>query len=166
MKKYQVLLLALSIAVLGIVLSGCMTTIQLPTPTPPAQWITLASTNTGWINCAGFWEVGDAVDQPFSISQSATVEITVWSDANDLPPDDFYVLLLSENQFQYFVNNMSDYSISDSLNCFDLTQEYGYYSNQSFPLPAGNYYLVFWNEYYQIGRGVYGEANYTIQAQY
>lgn len=82
-----------------------------------------------------------------------------------MPPDDFYVLLLTENQFQDFLNN-SDYDINDSLDYYDLTQEYGYYVNQYFNLPSGNYYLVFCNEYYQVGRGVYGDANYTIQVQY
>lgn len=152
--------------IIAIMLSGCVIILPNNNYTPTCQWHVIKSSNTGAINCQGsYGEYGNYkygyISIPFTIYQSSIVKINVSSNFNYLPPNNFYVLLLTQNQFQDFLLN-NNYTFYDSLSHYDLTQQPFYEITQYFNLTSGKYYLLFWNLYSQYGQGVYGTANYTI----
>jgi len=151
---------------LGIILSSCTIVVQPPTHT--SSWHTLATGNTGWLNCAGWTVNGDYFKQYFSLSTPATVEITVWASNDDIEtPSGFDIYLMTPSQYNSFVQQ----SGSSSLYSWDLTQywnsySYEYYIDFSTGLPAGNYYLVFSNDYTHFMQGEWDKASYQIDAYY
>jgi hypothetical protein len=174
LNNWSILLLIVSIPVIIVILSSC-TIIITPPPAPqyqPTAHFIYANQSTGNLNCAGVWEDGDYVAESFSLTQPSTIEVTAWSD--NLPPSNFDIYIMTESQYNIYYgiwNANGNINNATYLYEWDLTQyqyynEYYFDNYTNYPLPAGNYYLVIANNYYQFGRGAYGSASFNLVAYY
>jgi hypothetical protein len=173
-KKLSVVFLVIGAIVTAIVLSSCTINVVPPQPNPPyqptAHWL-FSDVYTNSLNCAGVFEDGDYSWEPFQLTVPATVEVTVWS--NNLPPSNFDIYIMTDSQYNmyYQIWNSND-NIDNAAYLFewDLTQFYNgsqyYLDSYTNFLPAGNYYLVIANNYYQFGRGAYGSAYFNLISYY
>lgn len=124
---------------------------------------TLSFGYTGKLNCRGWITKGDYYFEPFAIKNKSEVKIVVWATLNDLPPNDFYVFLLTKNEFENFINN----NLTPS-HTYDLTKFYNqkikeFYLDFNENLESGEYFLVVLNNYLQFDRGAFGSATYEIE---
>ncbi|MEM3290540.1 MAG: hypothetical protein QW046_03400 [Candidatus Micrarchaeaceae archaeon] len=160
--------MAIGVIVTAIVLSSCTVNVTPPTPTPQTYY-PYVDQSTGWLNCAGWTVTGEYYAAPFSLLNPGTFEITAWS--NDLPPSNFDVLIMTSDQYDIFVqmlnNGAGQINNFPFLYDWDLTTTpslYGYqfYLDEIENLAAGNYYVVFFNNYEQFGAGYYGNATFDL----
>ena len=172
-KKLSILFLIISVIVAAIVLSSCSVNVTPPpTPLPQTHYL-YEDQSTGNLNCAGWTVTGEYYPVPFSLLNSGSFEVTVWSNA--LPPSNFDVLIMTTNQYDTFVqdneNEAGQMNVSNCLYDWDLTQApslngYQYYLDETENLAAGNYYLVFFNNYEEFGAGYYGDATFDLTVTY
>ncbi len=163
MKKYQVLLLVLSIASLGIILSGCFVAISPQQPTYQPSWHSVGGGTTNELKCSNMWHSSSYFVLPITVNSNEATQITIWAnvEAIESPPSDFYVYLMSSENYNAWLNGAS----VNVIELADLTSE----PNLTFEtssLPVDTYYLIIFNDYQAILFDYPGEASYTVSAFY
>ncbi|MCL4408330.1 MAG: hypothetical protein M1542_08300 [Thermotogae bacterium] len=173
-KKVSIVFLVIGVVVTAFVLSSCTVNVT-PPPTPSPQTYNLYEDQpTGNLNCAGWTITGMYCYVEFSLLNSGSFEVTAWS--NSLPPSNFDVLIMSTTQYDNFAANYESGWEAGQMNFSDLygwdmttapsLNGYQYYLDETENLAAGNYYLVFFNNYEQFGAGYYGAATFNLSVTY
>ena len=165
MRKWQVILLALAIASLGIVLSGCMAIITPPTPTYQPTWHVIKTGQTGILKCDNLWHNASWFAYTFTIPSQGATQVTIYASVTAIeePPSDFYVYLMTKDNYDSWVNG----AMVPNLGNADLTQcSYSNYVIYDSNLTVGSYTLVIWNDYPAIINDYPGQAIYDVKAYY